>query len=54
LEQKPFLIADNRIENHWNRFLESSFDLIFSKKDENKKLFEMKDLLLSKLATIEN
>ena len=53
LEQKPFLIADKRIENFWNRFLDSSFDLIFSKKDENRKLLEMKELLLSKLATVE-
>lgn len=54
LERKPFLIAEDRIEKTWNRFLNSSFDLIFSKKDESKKLTELKDLLLSKLATIEN
>ncbi len=53
LEQKPFLIAEDRIEKTWNRFLNSSFDLIFSKKDESKKLKELKELLLSKLATIE-
>ena len=54
LELKPFLIADNRVENIWNRFLNSSYDLIFSKKDETKKLTELINLLLSKLATIEN
>ena len=54
LQQKPFLIAEKRIEQIWNRFLNCSYDMIFSKKDENKQLIEMKDLLLSKLATIEN
>ena len=53
LEQKPFLIADNRIEKMWNRFLDSSYDLIFSKKDETKKLTELKALLLSRLAKAE-
>ena len=52
LQQKPFLIADKRIEQHWNSFLNSTYNIIFSKKDENKKLIEMKDLLLSKLATV--
>jgi type I restriction enzyme S subunit len=52
LQQKPFLIADKRIEQLWNKFLNCSYDIIFSKKDENKKLIEMKNLLLSKLATI--
>lgn len=51
LEQKPFLIADKRIEELWNSLLNSSFDLIYSKKDENQKLTELKALLLSKLAT---
>ena len=54
LENKPFLIADERVEHFWNKFLNSSFDLIFTKKDETRKLNELKDLLLSKLATIEN
>ncbi len=54
LQQKPFLIADKRIEQLWNSYLNCSYNMIFSKKDENKKLIEMKDLLLSKLATIEN
>lgn len=54
LVQKTFLIADDRIEKIWNNFLNSSFDLLFSKKDENKELIILKDLLLSKLATIEN
>lgn len=53
LEQKPFLIADKRIEELWNSLLNSSFDLIYSKKDENQKLTELKALLLSKLATVE-
>ena len=53
LELKPFLIADDRVEKIWNRFLNSSYDLIFSKKDETKKLKELKELLLSRLATIE-
>ena len=52
LEQKPFLIADKRIEELWNRLLNSSFDLIYSKKDENQKLTELKALLLSKLASV--
>lgn len=52
LEQKPFLIADDKIELLWHKYLNSSFDLIFSKKDENRKLLELKDLLLSKLATV--
>ncbi len=54
LEKKPFLIADNRIEQIWNRILDSSFDLILSNKDENRKLLEFTNLLLSKLATIDN
>ena len=54
LQQKPFLIANKRIEQFWDRILNSSYDLIFSKKDENKKLNKMKQLLLSKLATVEN
>jgi type I restriction enzyme S subunit len=54
LQQKPFLIANKRIEQLWNRFLNCSYDIMFSKKDENKKLIELKELLLSKLATIEN
>jgi len=53
LEQKPFLIADKRIEELWSRLLNSSFDLMYSKKDENQKLTELKELLLSKLATEE-
>lgn len=52
MEQKPFLIADKRIEELWNRLLNSSFDLIYSTKDENQKLTELKALLLSKLATV--
>ena len=52
LEQKPFLIPNEKIEKLWNRLLNSSFDLLFSKKDENRKLSELKDVLLSKLATV--
>lgn len=52
LEQKPFLIADDRIEGLWNMLLDSTYDLIYSKKDENQKLTELKDFLLSRLATI--
>ncbi len=52
LEKKPFLIADERIEKKWNRILNSSFDLIFNKKDENRKLDELKSVLLSKLVSI--
>lgn len=54
LEQKPFLIADDRIEELWNMLLDSTYDLIYSKKDENRKLTELKDLLLSRLATVEH
>lgn len=54
LEQKPFLIADKRVEELWNRHLNFSFDLIYSKKDENQKLTELKELLLSRLATVKN
>jgi type I restriction enzyme S subunit len=54
LEQKPFLIADSRIEEMWNKLLDSSFDLIYSKKDENQKLKELKDLLLAKMTRVEN
>lgn len=53
LEQKPFLIADSRIEKIWKKLLDSSFDLIYSKKDENQKLKELKDLLLAKMTRVE-
>lgn len=54
LEQKPFLIADSRIEKIWKKLLDSSFDLIYSKKDENQKLKELKDLLLAKMTRVES
>lgn len=54
LEQKTFLIADSRIEKMWNKLLDSSFDLIYSKKDENQKLKELKNLLLSKMTRVES
>lgn len=54
LELKPFLIATDIVEQDWNKFLHNSFELLFLKKDENRLLTELKDLLLSKLATIEN
>lgn len=38
----------------FNRIIEPIFDLIENKQLENQKLIEIKDLLLSKLATIEN
>lgn len=53
LEQKPFLIADSRIEKIWKKLLDSSFDLIYSKKDENQKLKELKDLLLAKMTRVD-
>jgi type I restriction enzyme S subunit len=54
LEQKPFLIADRRIEKIWKKLLDSTFDLIYSKKDENQKLKELKELLLGRMVRIEN
>lgn len=53
LVNKQFVIADKKIEDKWIDFLNTYYKQFFLRKDENKKLEELKSLLLSKLATIE-
>ncbi len=42
------------ISTHFDRIVNPMFEKIKNKRKENQKLFELKDLLLSKLATVEN
>jgi type I restriction enzyme S subunit len=51
---KPFVIADDIIEEKWDSILKAYYSQLYEKRDENILLNRMKDLLLSKLATIEN
>jgi len=50
---KRFILGNEITEKKWNSFLIVYYAQIFSKKDENRKLIEFKNILLSKLATIE-
>ena len=54
LINKPFVIADKRIESKWETILQAYYIQIHSRKEESRKLNEISSLLLSKLATIEN
>ncbi|MEO6230237.1 MAG: restriction endonuclease subunit S [Ferruginibacter sp.] len=54
LVNKQFIIANDKIESKWQDFLDAYYKELFCRKDENKILEELKSLLLSKLATIEN
>lgn len=50
----PILKPTEQFLRIYNKILQSIFELFKSKTKENQKLSELKDLLLSKLATIEN
>ena len=53
LDLKPIIIATEIIEDKWNKFLEAYYIQLFSRKDETKKLKEIKDLLLAKMTRVE-
>lgn len=52
IEKKNILIAHNNVEELWDKFLTNFYLQTYSRKDENKLLNELKDLLLSKMAKI--
>lgn len=54
LDLKPIIIATEIIEDKWNKFLEAYYIQLFSRKDETKKLKEIKDLLLAKMTRVES
>ena len=54
LNSIPILKPTNQILEFYNKTLKPIFELFKNKKTENQKLSDLKDLLLSKLATVEN
>lgn len=54
IANKKFILADKEIELKWKLFLDNYYIQIYARKDENIILKKMSQLLLSKLATIEN
>lgn len=54
IANKNFILADKEIELKWKLFLDNYYIQIYARKDENIILKKMSQLLLSKLATIEN
>ena len=54
LDSKRIIIASANVENRWNEFLDAYYIQLFSRKDESKKLKELKGLLLVKMTKFEN
>ena len=54
IANKNILFACDIIEQKWSKFLESYYNQLFSRKDEIKLLHTMKELILSKMATIKD
>ena len=53
LENKPFLIAIEEIEESWSNLLKNYYEQHYFRVDENKVLIRTKELLLSKMTKIE-
>lgn len=53
LQEKLVLVALNEVENKWNKFLESYYKQWYSRKDENKVLKSLKELILQKMTKVE-
>jgi len=54
IANKNILFACDIIEQKWSKFLESYYNQLFGRKDEIKLLHTMKELILSKMATIKD
>jgi type I restriction enzyme S subunit len=53
IEKKSVLIANDKTEKMWNAFLTNFYLQSYSRKDENKILIELKNLILSKMSKVE-
>ena len=50
LETRKIIIADNKIEKMWERYLSTYYSQLYSRKDENKLLKQIEIILLSNLS----
>ena len=53
LESKPFLIGDSGTERKWGLILKQTYEQLYLRKDENKLLIQIKDVILSKMTQVE-
>ena len=53
IENKPFLIASNRIEKKWSDFLRNYYEQTYTRKDENRILSDLKEIVLAKMTKVD-